>query len=138
MVMIFMEEFEVFLNESFEMDIFDEGIVVKGKIIVIEVGQVIIDVGYKMEGCVDLKEFVNSGEVFEVFVGDEVEVYLCVVENVCGEVVIFCEMVCCEEVWDCLEKVYVDDVCVEGVIFGCVKGGFIVDLGGVVVFFSGF
>lgn len=90
-----------------------------------------------MEGCVDFKEFVNLGEVFLIIVGDEVEVFLCVVENVCGEVVILCEMVCCEEVWDCLEKVYVVEECVDGVIFGCVKGGFIVDLGGVVVFLFG-
>ena len=39
-----------------------EGSVVKGKVIAIEAGQAIIDVGYKMEGRVDLKEFANPGE----------------------------------------------------------------------------
>ncbi len=76
MAMTSMEEFEALLNESFEMDTPDEGTVVKGKIIAIEAGQAIIDVGYKMEGRVDLKEFANPGEAPEVSVGDEVEVYL--------------------------------------------------------------
>jgi small subunit ribosomal protein S1 len=57
-----MEEFEALLNESFEIDTPDEGSVVKGKVIAIEAGQAIIDVGYKMEGRVDLKEFASPGE----------------------------------------------------------------------------
>jgi small subunit ribosomal protein S1 len=64
------------LNESFEMDTPDEGSVVKGKVIAIEAGQAIIDVGYKMEGRVELKEFASPGEAPEIAVGDEVEVYL--------------------------------------------------------------
>ena len=48
-----MDEFEALLSESFEMDTPDEGTVVKGKVIAIEAGQAIIDVGYKMEGRVD-------------------------------------------------------------------------------------
>ena len=38
------------LQESFEVDTPEEGTVVKGKVIAIEAGQAIIDVGYKMEG----------------------------------------------------------------------------------------
>ena len=56
-----MEEFEALLNESFEMDTPDEGSVVTGKVIAVEAGQAIIDVGYKMEGRVELKEFANPG-----------------------------------------------------------------------------
>ena len=67
-----MEEFEALLKESFEIDTPDEGSVVKGKVIAIEAGQAIIDVGYKMEGRVDLKEFANPGEQPDIAVGDEV------------------------------------------------------------------
>ena len=56
-----MEDFEALLKESFEIDTPEEGTVVKGRVIAIEAGQAIIDVGYKMEGRVDLKEF-GSGE----------------------------------------------------------------------------
>ena len=60
-----MEEFEALLQESFEIDTPEEGSVVKGKVLAIEAGQAIIDVGYKMEGRVDIKEFANPGEAPE-------------------------------------------------------------------------
>ena len=132
-----MEEFEALLNESFEMDTPEEGSVVKGKVIAIEAGQAIIDVGYKMEGRVELKEFANPGEAPEVSVGDEVEVYLRQVESSKGEAVISREMARREEAWDRLEKAYDGDARVDGAIFGRVKGGFTVDLGGAVAFLPG-
>ncbi|WP_256370568.1 30S ribosomal protein S1 [Thalassococcus sp. S3] len=132
-----MEEFEALLNESFEMDTPEEGTVVKGKVIAVEAGQAIIDVGYKMEGRVELKEFANPGEAPEIEVGDEVEVYLRAAENARGEAVISREMARREEAWDRLEKAYADDQRVEGAIFGRVKGGFTVDLGGAVAFLPG-
>ncbi len=132
-----MDEFEALLNESFEMDTPDEGTVVKGKVIAIEAGQAIIDVGYKMEGRVDLKEFANPGEAPEIAVGDEVEVFLRSAENSRGEAVISREMARREEAWDRLEKAYADEERVEGAIFGRVKGGFTVDLGGAVAFLPG-
>jgi len=132
-----MEEFEALLQESFEMDTPDEGSVVKGKVLAIEAGQAIIDVGYKMEGRVDLKEFANPGEAPELAVGDEVEVFLRAAENARGEAVISREMARREEAWDRLEKAYADDARVEGAIFGRVKGGFTVDLGGAVAFLPG-
>ncbi|MBD0866116.1 MAG: 30S ribosomal protein S1 [Rhodobacteraceae bacterium] len=132
-----MEEFEALLNESFEIDTPDEGAVVKGKVIAIEAGQAIIDVGYKMEGRVELKEFAEPGEAPKVEVGDEVEVYLRQVENARGEAVISREMARREEAWDLLEKAFADHARVEGAIFGRVKGGFTVDLGGAVAFLPG-
>ena len=132
-----MEEFEALLNESFEMDTPTEGSVVKGKVISIEAGQAIIDVGYKMEGRVELKEFANPGEDPELAVGDTVEVFLRQVENAKGEAVISREMARREEAWDRLEKAYADEERVDGAIFGRVKGGFTVDLGGAVAFLPG-
>jgi small subunit ribosomal protein S1 len=132
-----MEEFEALLNESFEMDTPQEGTVVKGKVIAIEAGQAIIDVGYKMEGRVELKEFANPGEAPEVAVGDAVEVYLRAAENAKGEAVVSREMARREEAWDRLEKAHANEERVDGAIFGRVKGGFTVDLGGAVAFLPG-
>ena len=42
-----------------------------------------------------------------------------------------------EEAWDRLEKAYEKEERVEGAIFGRVKGGFTVDLGGAVAFLPG-
>jgi len=132
-----MEEFEALLKESFEIDTPEEGTVVKGKVIAIEAGQAIVDVGYKMEGRVDLKEFASPGEQPDIKVGDEVEVYLDRVENARGEAVVSREKAKREEAWDRLEKAYAAEQRVEGAIFGRVKGGFTVDLGGAVAFLPG-
>ncbi len=132
-----MEDFEALLNESFEMDTPSEGSVVKGKVIAVEAGQAIIDVGYKMEGRIDLKEFAEPGEEANLEVGAEVEVFLRQVENARGEAVISREMARREEAWDRLEKAYADEERVDGAIFGRVKGGFTVDLGGAVAFLPG-
>ncbi|HRO14716.1 MAG TPA: 30S ribosomal protein S1 [Paracoccus sp. (in: a-proteobacteria)] len=132
-----MEEFEALLNESFEIDTPDEGSVVKGRVIAIEAGQAIIDVGYKMEGRVDLKEFAGPGEEPNLKVGDEVEVYLDRVENARGEASISREKARREEAWDRLEQAYAKEERVDGAIFGRVKGGFTVDLGGAVAFLPG-
>ena len=117
-----MEEFEALLQESFEMDTPEEGSVVKGKVIAIEAGQAIIDVGYKMEGRIDLKEFANPGEAPSVAVGDEVEVYLRSAENARGEAVLSREMARREEAWDRLEKAYAAEERVEGAISTCGTG----------------
>jgi small subunit ribosomal protein S1 len=132
-----MEEFEALLQESFEIDTPSEGSVVKGTVLAIEAGQAIIDIGYKMEGRIDLKEFADPGKEAEVEIGDTVEVYLERVENVRGEAVISREKARREEAWDRLEKAYEAEERVEGAMFGRVKGGFTVDLGGAVAFLPG-
>ena len=132
-----MEEFEALLKENFEIDTPEEGSVVRGKVIAIEAGQAIIDVGYKMEGRVDLKEFASPGEAPSIAVGDEVEVYLDRVENAKGEAVVSREKAKREAAWDKLEKAFAKEERVDGVIFGRVKGGFTVDLGGAVAFLPG-
>ena len=137
MASVTMEEFEALLQESFEIDTPEEGTVVKGKVIAIEAGQAIIDVGYKMEGRVDIKEFADPGEAPVISVGDTVEVFLRAAENAKGEAVISREMARREEAWDRLEKAYADEERVDGAIFGRVKGGFTVDLGGAVAFLPG-
>ena len=137
MASVTMEEFEALLQESFEVDTPEEGTVVKGKVIAIEAGQAIVDVGYKMEGRVDIKEFADPGESPEISVGDVVEVFLRAAENSKGEAVISREMARREEAWDRLEKAYADEERVDGAIFGRVKGGFTVDLGGAVAFLPG-
>ena len=132
-----MEEFEALLNESFESTTPKEGSVVKGTVIAIEGGHALIDVGYKMEGRVDLKEFAAPGEEPDISPGDEVEVFLRATENSRGEAVISRDMARREEAWDRLEKAVEGDGRVEGAIFGRVKGGFTVDLGGAVAFLPG-
>ena len=132
-----MEDFEALLNESLELETPKEGSVVKGTIIAIEAGQAIIDIGYKMEGRIDLREFSVPGQEPEVAVDDVVEVYLERVENSKGEAVVSREKARREEAWDRLEKASEKEERVDGIIFGRVKGGFTVDLGGAIAFLPG-
>ncbi len=132
-----MEEFEKLLEESLELQTPKEGQVVKGKVVAVEAGQAIIDIGYKMEGRIDLKEFASPGQEAQIAQGDEVEVYLERVESVRGEAMLSREKARREEAWDVLEKAMDEGGRVDGVMFGRVKGGFTVDLGGAVAFLPG-
>jgi len=114
-----------------------EGNVVKGKIISIENDMVIIDVGYKTEGRIHIREFLSKDNDNKPNVGDEVDVYLEKVENKNGEAVLSREKARREESWELLEKATEDKVKVSGTIFGRVKGGFSVDLDGAIAFLPG-
>ncbi len=97
----------------------------------------VIDVGLKSEGRVALREFAAPGQKAEIKVGDEVEVYVDRVENAQGEAMLSRDRARREAAWDKLEKEFEKGKRVDGVIFGRVKGGFTVDLGGAVAFLPG-
>jgi small subunit ribosomal protein S1 len=131
-------DFEALLNESLGgAEGGFEGRVVKGTVTAIENDHAMIDVGLKSEGRVALREFAMPGQKAELNVGDEVEVYVDRVENLNGEAVLSRDRARREEAWDKLETEFTAGNRVEGVIFGRVKGGFTVDLGGAVAFLPG-
>src|SRR5215472_839713 len=132
------DDFAALLNESLggENEAF-EGKVVKGTVTGIENDMAVIDVGLKSEGRVPLREFAAPGQRAELKIGDEVEVYVDRVENSAGEAMLSRDRARREAAWDKLEKEFEAGNRVEGVIFGRVKGGFTVDLGGAVAFLPG-
>ncbi len=131
------EDFEFLLAESYSDNPATEGSVVKGRIVSIENDFAIIDVGLKTEGKIAIKEFAQPGKAPEVKPGDTVEVYLERIENALGEAVLSRDKARREEAWTRLEQMSNKNERVEGVIFGRVKGGFTVDLGGAVAFLPG-
>jgi small subunit ribosomal protein S1 len=132
-----LEDFESLLAESYSDNPATEGTVVKGKVVAIENDFAIIDVGMKTEGKIATKEFAAPGKASELKVGDTVEVYLERVENAMGEAVLSRDKARREEAWTRLEAMSAKNERVDGVIFGRVKGGFTVDLGGAVAFLPG-
>src|SRR5688572_26554175 len=132
------DDFAALLNESLggENETF-EGKVVKGIVTAIENDLAVIDVGLKSEGRVALREFAAPGQKAELAVGDEVEVFVDRVENAQGEAMLSRDRARREAAWDKLEKEFEAANRVDGVIFGRVKGGFTVDLGGAVAFLPG-
>jgi small subunit ribosomal protein S1 len=132
------DDFAAMLNESLggENEGF-EGKVVKGIVTAIENDHAVIDVGLKSEGRVPLREFAAPGQKAELNVGDEVEVFVDRVENMHGEAMLSRDRARREAAWDTLEAEFTKSTRVDGVIFGRVKGGFTVDLGGAVAFLPG-
>jgi small subunit ribosomal protein S1 len=132
------DDFAALLNESLggENETF-EGKVVKGIVTGIENDHALIDVGLKSEGRVPLREFAAPGQKAELQVGDEVEVFVDRVENSAGEAMLSRDRARREAAWDKLEGEFSAGNRVDGVIFGRVKGGFTVDLGGAVAFLPG-
>ena len=130
-------EFATLLGETIGKNEKFEGNVVKGIVISLEADHVIVDVGLKSEGRVPRYEFSKPGEDPEINIGDTVEVYVERMENKHGESVLSREKARREEVWIELEKMHADGERVTGTIFGRVKGGFTVDLGGAVAFLPG-
>jgi small subunit ribosomal protein S1 len=129
------ENFAALLDESLGVARGLEGTVVKGRVIAIESDAAVIDVGLKSEGRVPLKEFGISEPALKV--GDSVEVFLERIEDKNGEAQLSREKARREEAWVQLEKSFAANERVTGQIFGRVKGGFTVDLGGAVAFLPG-
>jgi small subunit ribosomal protein S1 len=131
------ESFEDLLNESLGAHEGLEGTVLKGMVVAIENDYVLVDVGLKSEGRVQLKEFGSPGQSSEIKIGDTVEVFLERMEDKNGEAVLSREKARREEAWIELEKAFNESKRVTGTIFGRVKGGFTVDLQGAVAFLPG-
>jgi len=131
------ESFAALLEETLGTGSSLEGTVVKGRVVAVENDTVLIDVGLKSEGRVDLKEFALPGQPADIKAGDTVEVYLERMEDKNGEAQLSREKARREEAWTQLEKQFQGNERVTGVIFGRVKGGFTVDLNGAVAFLPG-
>ena len=131
------ESFADLFAKQVETDDKIEGKVVKGTVISIDKDMINIDVGYKAEGRINIREFVGKDNSAVPKVGDIVEVYLERVENKNGEAILSREKARREESWETLEKASEKKEKVNGTIFGRVKGGFSVDLDGAIAFLPG-
>ena len=131
------EQFADLLEESLGNGEPFEGAVVKGTVVAVDNDAATIDVGLKSEGRVDLKEFSVSGQPTEIKVGDTIDIFVERFEDRDGIVRLSREKARREESWAELETKFNSTERVNGVIFGRVKGGFIVDLDGAVAFLPG-
>lgn len=121
-----MESLMDMYEESFKR--FAEGEVVTGKVISVDKDHVLVDIGYKSEGQIRIREFAVDGEI-KVEVGDSVEVMVEWWDDENEVVVLSKEKAEKVKVWDEIKKRHEDDETIEGVITSRVKGGFSVDIG---------
>jgi small subunit ribosomal protein S1 len=131
------EDFAALLDETLGADTGFAGSVVTGRVIRVDDDFAVVDVGLKSEGRVPLREFAPQGSKPEVKPGDVIELFVERYEDRDGSIVLSREKARREEAWTNLEKSFTAQQRVNGVIFGRVKGGFTVDLGGAVAFLPG-
>jgi len=105
------------------------GEVVTGRVVVISRDQVTVDIGYKSEGNIHIREFQNRDGSIDIDVGDEVEVYFDADEGENGGIVLSRAKAEQAKVWRDIETAFHNDGVVVGVITGKVKGGLKVDVG---------
>ncbi|BDY05070.1 MULTISPECIES: 30S ribosomal protein S1 [Ferrimonas] len=113
------------------------GAIVKGTVVAIENGIVLVDAGLKSESAIPAEQFKNAKGELEINVGDSVDVALDAVEDGFGETQLSREKAKRHEAWLRLEKAYEDEETVIGIINGKVKGGFTVELEGIRAFLPG-
>jgi small subunit ribosomal protein S1 len=103
--------------------------VVKGRVTRISEDWVTVDIQYKAEGIVPIWEFKNPEGEITVQVGDMVDVYLDMMENEDGALVLSKERADMMKAWEEISKAVEKDEVVSGVVTARVKGGLSVDIG---------
>ena len=131
------ESFAQLFEESLKGLETRQGAVVKGTIVAIQKGYVLVDTGSKSESAIPAEEFFNAQSELEVQVGDVVDVVLKAVDDGFGETVVSRSDAKRNEAWIVLEKAYDEQATVLGLVNGKVKGGFTVELNGVRAFLPG-
>ncbi len=106
---------------------FEEGEVVRGRVVHVGASEVLVDVGYKSEGAIPIEEFQRTGTLPKV--GDEIDVYLEAKEDSEGLIVLSKEKADKIKVWDAISAAYDRGTPIEGRVAEVVKGGLSVDVG---------
>src|SRR6266704_5012127 len=119
------EELEQLYEESLKH--IQEGEIVRGRVVHIGRDSVLVDVGYKSEGMIDLDEFPDRGRHLQV--GEEVDVLLEEKEDSEGQVILSKEKANRIKIWDDISKKYDNNDVVDGVVVARIKGGLTVDIG---------
>ncbi len=111
---------------------FEDGDVVKGKVVRVDRDEVLVDVGYKSEGVIPIKELsirrnVNPEDIVKV--DSEILVYVLQKEDSEGRLVLSKKRAEYEKAWDNIEEAYKEHKFVKGTVIEIVKGGLILDIG---------
>ncbi|WP_407268712.1 30S ribosomal protein S1 [Radiobacillus sp. PE A8.2] len=117
-------------NEIPEVKAYEVGDTVSGKVVKVEDKQVLVDIGYKVEGIIPISELSSlhidtcSDAVSE---GDELTLKVKKAED--DEVILSKRAVDADKAWDDLEEKFNNEVIFEAEVKDVVKGGLVVDVG---------
>ncbi|MCG9479934.1 MAG: 30S ribosomal protein S1 [Actinomycetia bacterium] len=111
---------------------FNEGDILKGRVVKIDKDEVLIDIGYKSEGVIPLSELSirNNAKPEEIVsVEDIVEILVLQKEDQDGRLLLSKKRAEVEKNFDRVEELYRSGGTIEGEVIECVKGGLILDIG---------
>lgn len=106
------------------------GTIVKGVVVKVDEDQVLVDIGYKTEGILPLKELSNlriekPSDIVEE--GEEIELIIQEIDD--DKVILSKKALVTEQAWTDLEEKYENDTIFETEVKEIVKGGLVVDVG---------
>lgn len=131
----FAEELENYLNADFG-DV-QEGGIVSGEVVRVGEDHVLVDVNFKSEGQIPIKEFLDSEGNITVSEGDKVDVFVARKDEEEGIVSLSRDRARRLQLLDSLESSMENEEIVTGRITRRIKGGYHVDLGGIEAFLPG-
>ncbi len=130
--------FESSETSSGALELGGEGKIVTGVVVQVQRDSVVIDIGGKSEGVINLDEFVDAQGEVKVGPGDRVDVYIESRESDDGLISLSKEKADKMKVWDEISSACERDEIIEGTISQRVKGGLSVTIkGGVKAFLPG-
>lgn len=131
------ETFAELFENSIEQQSVAVGALLMGTVVSINRERVIVNVGLKSEGFIDLGQFKNPQGELEIEEGDIVEVALDSIDDGLGNTLLSREKAKRIRLWKSLELAMNSKETVTGIVTGAVKGGLTVDIGVVKAFLPG-
>ena len=129
------EDFQTLYKESLKT--MEEGQILSGTVIDITPDHVTVDVGYKCEGQIPIREFQRRDKKMDTKIGDRIEVFLEKKESEEGVLILSKEKADKVTIWRDIGRSYREGEVIEGEVVSKVKGGLSVDIGGVIGFLPG-
>jgi len=122
---------EINIEEMYEQSLrqIQEGELITGEIIKIDEEYVLVDIGYKSEGIIPIREFKDTDGKVTAKAGDKVDVVLERKENDEGVVTLSMERAKKIKVWDQIRDIQNSDGIIQGKVIHRVKGGLSIDVG---------
>jgi small subunit ribosomal protein S1 len=127
-------DFETLYNQSLKR--FKSGTLVRGRVLQVRSGVVMLDLGYKSDGLIPVEQFTED-ELKALKPGDELEVLIEQAEDSNGNIMLSRDKAKKLQAWDDLNRSYQTGAPIQGKVLSVIKGGLSVDIGGVEAFLPG-
>ena len=108
--------------------------IVKGKVTEVSREFVTVDIGFKSEGRIPVAEFMDPKGDINVKVGEEIELYVVTLDSQSGDIILSKAQADMLSAWDRIENAYTQNTLIKGVVVSTVRGGLMVELGGIRAF----